>query len=114
MNYDLLTIGGVIVLLLLALFFIPQWRMKRAIPQVIRTFRERSATSARDARTIDELGLRPRSLVQGMFRGRDYRQYALEMLLKAEIVVMTEERKLYLSEDKLYSSGLDKRLLPSR
>ena len=109
MNYDILIIGVVIVLLLAALFFIPQWRMKRSIPQVIRIFRRCNATSSKDAKTIDELGLRPRSLMQGMFRGRDYRPYALEALMRSGIVEMTEDRKLYLSEDKLINSGLERR-----
>jgi hypothetical protein len=43
-----------------------------------------------------------------MFRGRDYKQYALTSLMKAEIVIMTEDGNFYLAEDKLLQSGLEK------
>ena len=43
----------------------------------------------------------------GMFKGRDYKQYALNMLMKSEIIQVTEDGKMYLSEDKLYASGID-------
>lgn len=98
----------VIVLVLAALFILPQWRMRRAVRQVIRIFRENNAIGVKNARTIDELQLRPRRMLEGMFRGRDYKQYALSALIKAEIIKTTEGGKLYLSEDRLIDSGLDK------
>jgi len=93
----LLVIGGLI----------SRWRMKRALRQVILIFREHTATSSRNAKTIDELGLSPQGMMGGMFRGRDYKQYALSMLMKSEIVQATEDGRLYLSEDRLLASGLD-------
>jgi len=97
-----------VVLVLLAFFVVPQWRLKRAIRQVIKIFREHNAIGNKNAKTIDELGLRPRGMMDGMFKGRDYKPYALSSLRKAEIIQMTEEGKLYLSEDKLMASGLEK------
>jgi len=96
------------VLLLLAMFIVPQWQLRRAIRQVIRIFREHNATDTKNAKMIDELGLKPRGMMEGMFRGRDYKKYALSALMKAEIIQRTEEGKLYLSEDRLMASGLDK------
>ena len=96
------------VLLLVAMFIIPQWRLRRAIRQVIRILREHNATGIKNARTVDELGLRPRRMMEGMFKGRDYKQYAVSALMKAEIIQTTEDGKLYLSEDKLVASGLDR------
>jgi len=104
----------VIVLMLAALFILPQWRLRRAIRQVIRIFREHNAVGIKDARTIDELGLRPRRMMEGMLKGRDYKQYALNALMKAEIIKTTEGGKLYLSEDRLIDSGLEKGTLYSR
>ena len=98
----------VVILMLVAMFLIPQWRLRRAISQVIRIFREQGAVDARSARTVIELGLKPRNMMEGMFKGRDYRPYALRALRKAEIIQMTDEGRLYLSEDKLVASGLDR------
>ena len=98
----------IIVLMLAALFILPQWRLRRAIRQVIRILREHNAVGIKNARTIDELGLRPRRMLEGMFKGRDYKKYALSALMKAEIIQITEDGRLYLSEDKLIASGLDR------
>jgi hypothetical protein len=94
----LLVIGGLV----------SRWRMKRAMRQVILIFREHTATSSRNAKTIDELGLSPRGMMGGMFRGRDYKQYALSLLMRSEIIQATEDGRLYLSEDKLLASGIDR------
>ncbi len=96
------------VIALLAMLIIPQWRLKRTIPQVIRIFREYNAISIKNAKTIDEMGLKPRNMLEGILKGRDYRQYAVSTLMKVNIIQMTEEGKLYLSEDKLFASGLGK------
>ena len=95
-------------LLLVAMFIVPRWRLKRAIRQVIRIFREHSAIDIKNAKAVDELGLRPRGMMDGMFKGRDYKQYAVSALMKAEIIQRTEDGKFYLLEDKLIASGLDK------
>jgi hypothetical protein len=47
-------------------------------------------------------------MLEMMFRGRDYKQYALSALMKAEIIKRTEDEKLYLLEDKLAASGFEK------
>ena len=98
----------IVVLALLALFVIPQWRLRRATRQVIRIFMELNATSVKNAKTIDELGLRPRGRLEGMLRARDYKPQALDGLWKAEIVQTTEDGRLYLSEERLIASGLDR------
>ena len=99
-----LIIIGMIAVALLAMFVYPQWRLKRNIPKVIRIFRERSAIGIKNAKTIDELRLRPRGMMQQMFRRRDYKQYALTALMRADIIQMTEDERLYLSEEKLSES----------
>jgi hypothetical protein len=47
-------------------------------------------------------------MMEGIFRGRDYKRYAISTLMKAEIIQATEDGKLYLSEEKLFESGLGK------
>jgi len=96
-----------IVVMVVALFFVPRWRMKRASRQVIRIFRNQNATTAKNAKTIDELGLRPRGMVEGMFQGRDYKPNALSVMESGGIIVRTEDDRYYLSEDKLAASGFE-------
>ena len=106
----ILIIVLLVVVLLAGMFLIPQWRLRRAIHQVIRIFRDHNAVSVRDAKTVDALGLRPRGMLEGMFsvRLRDYKKHALDALMKADIIQTTDDGRLYLSEDKLFASGLDK------
>lgn len=105
---SILLIALLAVLLLLAMFLVPQWRLRRAIRQVIRILREHHAIDSKNAKTVNELGLRPRSIIEGIFKGRDYRQYAITALMKAEIIKRTEDGRLYLLEDKLSASRLGK------
>jgi len=102
------------IVLLVAMFIIPRWRLKRAIRQIIDIFREHNAVSAKNAKTIDELGLRPRGLMERMLRTRDYKPYALEALVKAQIIQTTENGRLYLSEEKLSASSPGKGALYPR
>lgn len=109
MGIQALFIIGMILLVVLGLFVIPRILIKRAISQVIFIFRRSQATSTNQAKTIDELGLKPRSFLEGMLKTRDYKPYALDMLRQQEIVRMTPEGRLYLSEEKLSSTGLENR-----
>jgi len=96
----------ILLFILFALFVVPQWRLRRAIHQVIRIFREHNAIGIDNSKTIDELGMTSPGILERMLRGRDYKQYALRALMKAEIVQTTEDGRLYLSEEKLLASGL--------
>jgi hypothetical protein len=95
-----------VVLFLLVAFVFPRWGTRRAIPSVIQIFRHRNAVGKDNAKTIDELGLRParKGMIETMFGPRDYRLAALGHLVKAKVVQMTEDRKLYLSEENLATS----------
>ena len=90
------------------MFIVPRWLLRRAARKVIRIFREYNATDVKNAKTIDELGLRPRSMMERMFSRRDYKPYALSGLMRAEIINRTEDGRLYLSEEKLMTSGFEK------
>ncbi|MCJ7426464.1 MAG: hypothetical protein MUO17_04975 [Dehalococcoidales bacterium] len=97
---------------MLGLFVIPRWRLKRAIRQVIAIFRQNSALDKKTAKTIDELGLKPRGFAERMFHGRDFKPYALNALVKAGIIKGTGDGRLYLAEDTLMASGLEGRVHP--
>jgi hypothetical protein len=77
---------------------------------VIKIFRQNSALDKKTAKTIDELGLRPRGFVEGMLHTRDFKPYALDALVKAGIVKSTEDGRLYLVEEKLAESGIEGRI----
>ena len=105
---NVLIILAMIAIAIVAMFIIPQWRLRRAIPQVLRIFRESNAIGIKNAKTIDELGLVSRGTLGQLFRKRDYKQYALNALMQAEIIQTTEDGKFFLSEEKLAESGLDR------
>ena len=90
--------------LLIIIFVVPQIMLRRATSSVIRTFRQRNAVGAQNAKTIDELGLRPKSISQAIFRGAQYKTTALLVLRNARVIESTEDGKLYLSEENLSSS----------
>ena len=98
----------IVVLGLLAMFVVPQFLLRRAIFKVIQIFQQHNAIGVKNAKAADELGLNPRTFVEGIFRGRDYKPRALQSLMQSEIVLMTEDGKLYLSEEKLISLRLYK------
>jgi len=104
--YTTILIVLIVVFMLLVLLIVPQLLLKRAIHHVIRIFREHNAIGINNSKTIDELGLRSPGMLERMFRGRDYKQYALKTLIKAAIIQTTEDERLYLSEEKLFNSGL--------
>jgi hypothetical protein len=90
--------------LLIIIFVVPQIMLRRATSSIIRTLRQRNAVGAQNAKTIDELGLRPKSMIQAIFRGTQYKTTALLVLRNARVIESTEDGKLYLSEENLSNS----------
>jgi len=95
-----------VVLFILVAVVFPRWGVRRAIPFVIQVFRRRDAVGTHNAKTLDELGLRPvrRGIIESMLGPRDYRLPALRHLVKARIIQITADRKFYLSEEDLAAS----------
>ena len=98
---DVALIGTLGVMALLVLMVLPELLTRRAIPSVIRLFREHSTTSVSSAKTMDELGLSRRTMTERLTKPRDYKLRALQLLTRANIIQVTEEGKLYLHEEKL-------------
>jgi hypothetical protein len=98
----------IVALFLVAIIAIPQWLLKRAMRQVIGILREQKATNVENARALDELGFKPRGIMQNVLRGRDYKPYAVDLMVKAQIIQVTEDGRLYLSEEKLSNSKMIK------
>jgi len=92
------------VILLFMLFVLPQIRLRRDIPSLIRIFREARAVGVKNAKTIEELRLEPPSGIRSFIRGSDHMQNTLRELMKANIIKSTEDGRMYLSEGDLASS----------
>lgn len=97
----------VLVLLLVIAVTFSNYMMKKAILSVIKTFRDKNALKPENARTEEELGFKRRQSLD-IKLVRDYNPIVFQFLLKKDIVRITEEGKLYLSEEALFQSGLDR------
>jgi len=91
-----LVLGGIGIAL-----FLSARMTKRAVGQVISIFQKYNAIGVQQAKTVNEMGLTPPSLVDRFTRMRDYKQNALSVLMKADIVQTTEEGKLFIPSEKL-------------
>jgi hypothetical protein len=98
--FMMLTLGGIL--------FLYAFQSKRALFKVIGIFCQHEALGMSDAKTLRELGLERADFFQKMMRPRDYKQYALQILMKRGMVSVTEDGKVYLVEDKLDQRLKDK------
>jgi len=101
-----LVLGGIGIAL-----FLSARMTKRAVGQVIAIFQKFNAIGFQQAKTVNELGLTPPNLMERFTRMRDYKQNALSILMKADVVQTTEEGKLFISAQKfaeLKSKGMAK------
>ena len=108
MSTSALFILLIIIVAILGFFVLPRIRIRRAVSQVVAIFERSSALDVRSAKTIDELGLRPPTFLEGMMRMRDFKPYALQILMKADIIQQTDGGRLYLSQDKLAAINIDR------
>ena len=109
MNTTALFILLIIILAILGFFVLPRMRIRQAVNRVVAIFERNNALDVRSAKTIDELGLRPPTFLEGMMRMRDFKPYALQILMKAEVVHQTDGGRLYLIQDKLATINIDRR-----
>lgn len=94
----------IILGMLAVAFFYSRFRMKKALREVIKIFRETDALNHVNAKTKEELGLMPPGLLMRLIGQRDYKPYALQLMIEANIILITEDGRYYLSETKLSSS----------
>ena len=107
MDANALFILLIVILAILGFFVLPRMRIRRAISQVVAILERNNALDVRSAKTIDELGLRPPTFLQGMMRMRDFKPYALQILMHSEVVRQTDGGRLYLSQGKLPATDVD-------
>ncbi len=85
----------------IGLFVIPQLMLRRAVFEVLNIFRQSHSLCSESPKTVDELGLTSQSLTVGLFKPRDYKPYALQILIKSGMVRHTEEDKMCLWDDRI-------------
>jgi hypothetical protein len=100
MELNVFMIGFILLALLVLAFFISGRMTRRAVIRVIEIFRQKRAIGIHQAKTIDELGLTPPGFLERAMRARDYKQNALKILIKNEIIHVTGDGKLYITEEK--------------
>lgn len=98
---DVIILGLIMIATLILAIFFSQWLLIRSVPKVIRIFRKHNAVGEQNAKTIEELGLKQKPMLERMFRMRDYKPRVLQFLMRVTIVEMSEDGKLYLDESKL-------------
>ena len=98
-----------IVLLMVLAYFGSSFLMKRALKTVIKMFRDHNATTPETAQFTQDMGMKKQGLFQT--RGlRDYRPMAVQFMLKHDILLTTDEGKLYLSEEALERTDMENRI----
>jgi butyrate kinase len=82
-------------------FYLRTLLTRRAIFKVIEIFYQHKALGVHNAKTLHQLGLERPDLLQKMMRSRDYKQSALQILIKRGIILESEDGRVYLVEEKL-------------
>jgi butyrate kinase len=81
--------------------YIRTFLTRRAIFKVIEIFYQHNALGINSAKTLHQLGLKRPDLLQRMMSRRDYKQNALQILVKRGIIIENEDGRLYMVEEKL-------------
>lgn len=84
-----------------AAFFVSGRKSKRAVGEVLSILERHNAVGVQQAKTVDELGLASPTLVGSLSSMRDYKPGALNTLIQMDIVLVTDEGKLYVSAQSL-------------
>lgn len=81
--------------------FIRTFFTRRAVSKVIEIFYQHKALGINSAKNPHELGLERPDFLQRMTRPRDYKQYALQILIKRGAIVGDDNGRLYMVEERL-------------
>jgi hypothetical protein len=103
---EALLVVFLILFLGLTAFYLPRFLTRRAARQVVKLFRKVGATDAKHAVTLEALGLVPAGMFGRMFRLRDYRPAAVNVLIRADIIRRTGDSQYYLAEKELERTTL--------
>lgn len=99
----------ILVIVIVLAFVLSIYFTKKALRDVIRSFREKNALNPETAKFAQELGIHPPRFIQ--FKAlRDYKPSALLLLQQQNIVHQLDDGRLYLAESNLLGSELEKRI----
>ena len=99
--------SGVILILILVIIafggalYIRTFLTRRAIFKVIEIFYQHKALGINSAKTLHQLGLERPDFLQRMTKPRNYKQNALQILIKRGIILGDEDGRFYMIEEKL-------------
>jgi hypothetical protein len=99
----------VMIVAFAGVLYIRAFFTRRAIFKVIEIFYQHNALGISGAKTLHELGLERPSFFQRMTRPRDYKQYALQILIKRGFILENEDGRVYLVEERLDQDFRSKR-----
>jgi hypothetical protein len=100
-------VSRVILILILVIIvfggglYIGNFLTRRAIFKVIEIFCQHKALGINSAKTLHQLGLERPDFLQRVRGLRDYKQNALQILIKEGIINVNEDGRLYMVEEKL-------------
>jgi len=100
-------VSRVILILILVIIvfggglYIGNFLTRRAIFKVIEIFYQHKALGINGAKTLHQLGLERPDFLQRVRGLRDYKQNALQILIKRGIIFENEDGRLYMVEEKL-------------
>ena len=100
-GYKLFSVLILIIIAFGGILFVYIFKGKRAIHKVVEIFYQHNALRVNDAKTLEEIGLKKPDFSQRIMRGRDYKQYALQILIKRGVINVTEDGRVYMVEDNL-------------
>jgi hypothetical protein len=81
--------------------YIRTFLTRRAIFKVIEIFYQHNALGINSAKPPHQIGLKRPDFLQRMTSRRDYKQNALQILIKRGIIIEVEDGRLYMVEEKL-------------
>jgi hypothetical protein len=98
----------VAILAILLSFVLSRMLLNRAMLQIIRKLRENNAVDAAKAIFAEDAGIKRRGVIA--FRAlRDYKPMALDILVRTNIIRVTDDGRIYLSEETLAQTKLEQK-----
>jgi hypothetical protein len=91
----------VMIVALGGVFYIRAFLTRRAIFRVIDIFYQHNALGVNGAKTLHDLGLESPNFFQRITKPRDYKQSALQVLMKRDIILVNEDGRFYMVEERL-------------
>jgi hypothetical protein len=105
---QMVNVLAIVIMLLMALaaFALYRFMFIRGLRQAVAIFRECGALDAERARSLEDLGLQTQPLARRLFRPRNYKVQAADLLFRQGVIQATPQGHFYLSETALLQSPL--------